>query len=114
MEQVLGNVNRLNRNLESIIAVRSPSPSTSSVYKWWMIHGLIKKQVGNEFGSVEALWSQFEHFMGRPDAQGVAEGGPEGQDEHQHAQGQDHGQDIKQEEPEEGESTIMKWLTMIF
>lgn len=33
MEQVLGNVNRLNRNLESIIAVRSPSPSTSSVYK---------------------------------------------------------------------------------
>ena len=73
-----------------------------------------KKQVGNEFGSVEALWSQFEHFMGRPDAQGVAECGPEGQDEHQHAQGQDHGQDIKQEEPEEGESTVMKWLTMIF
>lgn len=23
-------------------------------------------QVGNEFGSVEALWSQFENFMGRP------------------------------------------------
>ncbi|GJP93855.1 hypothetical protein AlacWU_06754 [Aspergillus niger] len=22
--------------------------------------------VGNEFGSVEALWSQFENFMGRP------------------------------------------------
>ncbi|KAL3455854.1 DASH complex subunit Dad1-domain-containing protein [Aspergillus heterothallicus] len=41
MEQVLQNINRLNRNLESVIAV------------------------GNEFGSVEALWSQFENFMGR-------------------------------------------------
>ncbi|KAF4214195.1 hypothetical protein CNMCM8980_006880 [Aspergillus fumigatiaffinis] len=41
MEQVLQNINRLNRNLESIIAV------------------------GNEFSSVEALWSQFENFMGR-------------------------------------------------
>ncbi|CAI7641607.1 unnamed protein product [Penicillium pancosmium] len=41
MEQVLQNMNRLNRNLESIITV------------------------GNEFGSVEALWSQFENFMGR-------------------------------------------------
>ncbi|PYH73029.1 DASH complex subunit DAD1 [Aspergillus vadensis CBS 113365] len=40
MEQVLQNINRLNRNLESIISV------------------------GNEFGSVEALWSQFENFMG--------------------------------------------------
>ncbi|KAJ5123190.1 hypothetical protein N7448_009287 [Penicillium atrosanguineum] len=43
MEQVLQNINRLNRNLESIITV------------------------GNEFGSVEALWSQFENFMGRPE-----------------------------------------------
>ncbi|OQE32094.1 hypothetical protein PENSTE_c001G07075 [Penicillium steckii] len=43
MEQVLQNMNRLNRNLESIITV------------------------GNEFGSVEALWSQFENFMGRPE-----------------------------------------------
>ncbi|RAL14518.1 DASH complex subunit DAD1 [Aspergillus homomorphus CBS 101889] len=42
MEQVLQNMNRLNRNLESIISV------------------------GNEFGSVEALWSRFENFMGRP------------------------------------------------
>ncbi|OQD76540.1 hypothetical protein PENDEC_c004G02006 [Penicillium decumbens] len=41
MEQVLQNMNRLNRNLESIITV------------------------GNEFGSVEALWSQFENFMGQ-------------------------------------------------
>ncbi|KAF7714672.1 Uncharacterized protein PECH_008298 [Penicillium ucsense] len=42
MEQVLQNMNRLNRNLESIITV------------------------GNEFSSVEALWSQFENYMGRP------------------------------------------------
>ncbi|KAJ5497140.1 hypothetical protein N7463_009127 [Penicillium fimorum] len=48
MEQVLQNINRLNRNLESVIAV------------------------GNEFGSVEALWSQFENFMGRPEEQGEA------------------------------------------
>ncbi|KAJ5101983.1 hypothetical protein NUU61_004205 [Penicillium alfredii] len=46
MEGVLQNINRLNRNLESIIAV------------------------GNEFGSVEALWSQFENFMARPDEEG--------------------------------------------
>ena len=24
-------------------------------------------QVGNEFSNVEALWSQFENFMGRPE-----------------------------------------------
>ncbi|KAI9754683.1 MAG: hypothetical protein M4579_004588 [Chaenotheca gracillima] len=39
MEQVLQNINRLNRSLEGVIAV------------------------GNEFGSVEALWSQFEGVM---------------------------------------------------
>ncbi|KAJ3473091.1 hypothetical protein NLG97_g10522 [Lecanicillium saksenae] len=40
-EQVLGNINKLNRSLESIIAV------------------------GNEFSSVETLWSQFENVMGK-------------------------------------------------
>ncbi|OAX83759.1 hypothetical protein ACJ72_01874 [Emergomyces africanus] len=40
LEQVLQNINRLNRNLESVITV------------------------GNEFSSVEALWSQFETVMG--------------------------------------------------
>jgi len=40
MDSVLTNLNRLNRSLESIIAV------------------------GNEFGSVEALWSTFEGVMG--------------------------------------------------
>ncbi|KAI5845354.1 DASH complex subunit Dad1-domain-containing protein [Tricharina praecox] len=41
MEHVLMNMNTLNRNMESIIAV------------------------GREFESVEALWSQFEGVMGR-------------------------------------------------
>ncbi|KAI9803371.1 MAG: hypothetical protein M1833_000889 [Piccolia ochrophora] len=40
LEHVLQNINKLNRSLEGVIAV------------------------GNEFGSVEALWSQFEGVMG--------------------------------------------------
>ncbi|KAL8657572.1 MAG: hypothetical protein Q9226_001782 [Calogaya cf. arnoldii] len=41
MEQVLQNINKLNRNLEGVIAV------------------------GTEFGAVEALWSQFENVMAK-------------------------------------------------
>lgn len=41
LEHVLQNINRLNRNLEGVIAV------------------------GDEFGAVEALWSRFEGVMGR-------------------------------------------------
>ncbi|RFU73714.1 dash complex subunit dad1 domain-containing [Trichoderma arundinaceum] len=40
-EQVLANINKLNRSLEAVIAV------------------------GNEFSSVEALWSQFENVMAK-------------------------------------------------
>ncbi|PHH53705.1 hypothetical protein CFIMG_008117RA00001 [Ceratocystis fimbriata CBS 114723] len=40
---VLANLNNLNRSLEAVIAV------------------------GNEFSSVEALWSQFEGVMGKDD-----------------------------------------------
>ncbi|KAL6855208.1 Dolichyl-diphosphooligosaccharide-protein glycosyltransferase subunit dad1 [Amphichorda felina] len=40
-EHVLANINKLNRSLESVIAV------------------------GNEFSSVEALWSQFENVMAK-------------------------------------------------
>ncbi|MCJ1311819.1 hypothetical protein MMC25_005492 [Agyrium rufum] len=40
-EHVLQNINKLNRSLEGVIAV------------------------GNEFGSVEALWSQFENVMAK-------------------------------------------------
>ncbi|PVH88803.1 hypothetical protein DL98DRAFT_477466 [Cadophora sp. DSE1049] len=53
-EHVLANINKLNRSLEGVIAV------------------------GNEFSSVEALWSQFENVMAKdPDAE------PEGQGEEQ-------------------------------
>ncbi|KAM0715981.1 hypothetical protein Q7P37_008495 [Cladosporium fusiforme] len=45
LENVLQNMNRLNRSLEGVIAV------------------------GNEFSQVESLWSQFEHVMAKdPDA----------------------------------------------
>lgn len=54
-------MNKLNRSLEGVIAV------------------------GNEFGSVEALWSQFENVMGHePNAQGEeakSDGGEEGESE---------------------------------
>lgn len=43
-EHVLANINKLNRNLEAVITV------------------------GNEFSSVEALWSTFENVMGKPAA----------------------------------------------
>ncbi|KAL6891620.1 DASH complex subunit Dad1 domain-containing protein [Trichoderma longibrachiatum] len=44
-EHVLANINKLNRSLEAVIAV------------------------GNEFSSVEALWSQFENVMAKDDEQ---------------------------------------------
>ncbi|SPO03858.1 uncharacterized protein DNG_06541 [Cephalotrichum gorgonifer] len=44
-EHVLTNINKLNRSLEAIITV------------------------GNEFSSVEALWSQFEGVMGKEEQQ---------------------------------------------
>ncbi|KAI5362842.1 Putative DASH complex subunit Dad1 protein [Septoria linicola] len=42
MENVLQNINKLNRSLEGVIAV------------------------GNEFSQVEGLWSQFENVMAKP------------------------------------------------
>ncbi|OJJ57169.1 hypothetical protein ASPSYDRAFT_47466 [Aspergillus sydowii CBS 593.65] len=65
MEQVLQNINRLNRNLESIISV------------------------GNEFGSVEALWSQFENFMGRPQEEVEQAHGSSGGNRPKEEQGED-------------------------
>ncbi|PGG99431.1 hypothetical protein AJ80_09355 [Polytolypa hystricis UAMH7299] len=53
LEEVLQNINRLNRNLESVVAV------------------------GNEFSSVEALWSQFETVMEKDDEGGENGGGGE-------------------------------------
>nr|RBQ97062.1 hypothetical protein FVER53263_00775 [Fusarium verticillioides] len=53
-EHVLANINKLNRSLEAVTAV------------------------GNEFSSVEALWSQFENVM---DKDGKAEGETEQADQ---------------------------------
>jgi DASH complex subunit DAD1 len=50
MDSVLVNLNQLNRSLESVIAV------------------------GNEFGSVEALWSIFETVMGPDQGQQAHQG----------------------------------------
>ncbi|OHE97012.1 DASH complex subunit Dad1 [Colletotrichum orchidophilum] len=57
-EQVLANINKLNRSLEAVITV------------------------GNEFSSVEALWSQFENVMAKEpeeNKQGESEEGSEGE-----------------------------------
>ena len=60
------------------------------------------EQVGNEFGSVEALWSQFEHFMGR------SADGQEGQEQGTGtAQGQSQGQ--SQEDHDEGKTQEVKY-----
>ncbi len=57
-EHVLANMNKLNRGLEGVIAV------------------------GNEFSSVEALWSQFEAVTGKEvDAQAREDGGDRGEEE---------------------------------
>lgn len=52
-EHVLANINKLNRNLEAVITV------------------------GNEFSSVEALWSTFENVMGK-DEEGEGTGREDG------------------------------------
>ena len=54
LENVLQNINKLNRSLEGVIAV------------------------GNEFGAVEALWSQFEGVMAQEPGQEGMEGESEG------------------------------------
>lgn len=68
LEHVLANINKLNRSLEGVIAV------------------------GNEFGSVEALWSQFENVMGHEPAtneegKSEGEGGSERDDEERGEEG---------------------------
>ncbi|TVY13368.1 DASH complex subunit DAD1, partial [Lachnellula arida] len=67
-EHVLANINKLNRSMEGVIAV------------------------GNEFSSVEALWSQFENVMAKdPDTEGEA-----------HGEGEDGSQEDETELPEQG------------
>ncbi|PHH66701.1 hypothetical protein CDD81_6538 [Ophiocordyceps australis] len=71
-EQVLANINKLNRSLESVIAV------------------------GNEFSSVEALWSQFEGVMAKDEAETKA-----GQQNQAECQGQGQGEGEGQERRED-------------
>ncbi|KAI1476504.1 hypothetical protein K445DRAFT_321538 [Daldinia sp. EC12] len=61
-EHVLANINKLNRSLEAVVAV------------------------GNEFSSVEALWSQFEGVMAKDSEEANAEG--EGQGQHDRNDGE--------------------------
>jgi DASH complex subunit Dad1 len=72
-EHVLANINKLNRSLEAVIAV------------------------GNEFSSVEALWSTFENVMAKDEDE-------EGQHE-QHEEGDEEGEGLAEEGKydEEGE-----------
>ncbi|KAJ5616989.1 hypothetical protein N7537_002103 [Penicillium hordei] len=84
MEQVLQNMNRLNRNLESVIAV------------------------GNEFGSVEALWSQFENFMGRAEEQGEEAGNGIGNGKRKVSGESDASKSEVKRENDEGDSTVMQ------
>ncbi|XXG97303.1 elongin C [Hypoxylon texense] len=68
-EQVLANINKLNRSLEAVTAV------------------------GNEFSSVEALWSQFEGVMAKEPEDGKAsEGEGQSQGQSQGQQGQNEGE----------------------
>ncbi|OAF59041.1 hypothetical protein VC83_04444 [Pseudogymnoascus destructans] len=69
LEHVLANINKLNRSLEGVIAV------------------------GNEFGSVEALWSQFENVMGHEPV--VNEGkSEEGGSEGDYEEGEGEGSEV--------------------
>lgn len=61
LEQVLTQINALNRSLEGII------------------------EIGNEFAQVEALWSQFENVMGNGQAAAEEE---EGRNQDQHRPGE--------------------------
>ncbi|KAK6602305.1 DASH complex subunit Dad1 [Botrytis cinerea] len=78
-EHVLSSINKLNRSLEGVIAV------------------------GNEFSSVEALWSQFENVMAKDPS---PEGSPE--EDLQKEQQQQHQSHSSKREEYEGEETIME------
>ncbi|KAI1197075.1 DASH complex subunit Dad1-domain-containing protein [Nemania serpens] len=65
-EHVLANINKLNRSLEAVVTV------------------------GNEFSSVEALWSQFENVMAKDEEDNEAADG-----------GEDHEQEQEQEQEHE-------------
>lgn len=83
-EQVLANINKLNRNLEAVITV------------------------GNEFSSVEALWSTFENVMAKEEGDGdeaaagrgeeAAGAGAGGDDDEEGERGQDEAKGADEEQ----------------
>ncbi|KAH8200873.1 hypothetical protein TruAng_004959 [Truncatella angustata] len=86
-EHVLANINKLNRNLEAVIAVCASfcrdglsfiTVTTTSVNRTRQM-----PPVGNEFSSVEALWSQFENVMAKDSEEegNKTEAGDEGDEE---------------------------------
>ncbi|KAL1900928.1 Dolichyl-diphosphooligosaccharide-protein glycosyltransferase subunit dad1 [Sporothrix stenoceras] len=85
-EQVLANINKLNRSLEAVVTV------------------------GNEFSAVEALWSQFESVMAKePESTTTGEGDEqEGQledgQEHEHEQQEDDHDDHEQHDDDDDEA----------
>ena len=69
LESVLTQLNSLNRSLEGIIEVCYSKSEPSIVpdiiqARFADIIVPVDQQIGNEFASVEALWSQFEGVMG--------------------------------------------------
>ncbi|KAG9239181.1 hypothetical protein BJ875DRAFT_244652 [Amylocarpus encephaloides] len=81
-EHVLHNINKLNRSLEGVIAVSLLSVSEMRAVKTRLT--IPNSQVGNEFSSVEALWSTFENVMAKdpnakPEGNTSDEGGEEGE-----------------------------------
>ncbi|THX72631.1 hypothetical protein D6D04_08978 [Aureobasidium pullulans] len=75
LEQVLQNMNTLNRSLESVIAVcvprfpllgypnARPQPARRPYAARVDLQLRKEQRVGNEFGQVEGLWSMFENVM---------------------------------------------------
>lgn len=59
------------------------------------------RQVGNEFGAVEALWSQFEGVMAK-DREADAKDGKEEEEEEEETAGEE------EEEGEEGGDTVVE------
>ncbi|KAK3344795.1 DASH complex subunit Dad1-domain-containing protein [Neurospora tetraspora] len=81
-EHVLANINKLNRSLEAVITV------------------------GNEFSSVEALWSQFENVMAKDPAEAQAQGQQQQQQQQQAQQQQQQPeQETTARQQEQGQTT---------
>jgi hypothetical protein len=102
-EHVLANINKLNRSLEAVIAVSHVMSCHVMPGPAFFLEGfgpgdgvcLTVRQVGNEFSSVEALWSQFETVMAKEPEEGNGNGKSAEQGE-----GQGEGDQTKAEESE--------------